>query len=63
MINEGIVKINSKMLEPHELKRLDKQEKENIQATAATVKGRTNFSLLLELLRILGLQINLLKGF
>ena len=65
MINEGIVKINSKMLEPHELKRLDKQEKENIQATAATVKGKTEvyFFFVLELLRILGLHINLLKGF
>ena len=63
MINEGIVKINSKMLEPHELKRLDKQEKENIQATAATVKGRTDFFFLLELVRILGLHIILLKGF
>ena len=50
------------MLEPYELKRLDKQEKENIQATAATVKGKTDFCLL-ELLRILGLDINLLKGF
>ena len=50
------------MLEPYELKRLDKQEKENIQATAATVKGKTDFCLL-ERLRILGLDINLLKGF
>ena len=41
MINEGIVKINSKMLEPSELKRLEKQEKENITMTAATVKGKT----------------------
>ena len=40
MINEGIIKINSKMLEPPELKRLDKQEKENITTTAATVKGK-----------------------
>ena len=41
MINEGIIKINSKMLESSDLKRLDKQEKENITTTAATVKGRT----------------------
>ena len=40
MMNEGIVKINSKMLEPSDLKRLDKQEKENITATAGTVKGK-----------------------
>ena len=40
MINEGIIKINSKVLEPSDLKRLDKQEKENITTTAATVKGR-----------------------
>lgn len=43
MINEGIIKINSKMLESSDLKRLDKQEKENITTTAATVKGRTFF--------------------
>ena len=43
MINEGIIKINSKMLESSDLKRLDKQEKENITTTAATVKGRTLF--------------------
>ena len=29
------------MLESSDLKRLDKQEKENITTTAATVKGRT----------------------
>ena len=43
MINEGIVKINSKMLEPSDLKRLDKQEKETITATGATVKGKKIF--------------------
>jgi len=43
MINEGIVKINSKMLESSDLKRLDKQEKETITTTAATVKGRKPF--------------------
>ena len=45
MINEGIVKINSKMLEPFELKRLDKQEKENISVTGATVKGKIKMDL------------------
>lgn len=44
MINEGIVKINSKMLETSELKRLDKQEKENISVTASTVKGKHSFN-------------------
>ena len=40
MMNEGIVKINSKMLDSADLKRLDKQEKENISWTGAVVKGR-----------------------
>ena len=40
MLNEGIIKINSKILEPAELKRLDKQEKETIGTTGVTVKGR-----------------------
>ena len=48
MINEGIIKINSKMLESSDLKRLDKQEKENITTTAATVKGRKFFIFHLE---------------
>jgi SLIT-ROBO Rho GTPase activating protein len=38
MMNEGIVKINSKMLDFADLKRLDKQEKENISWTGAVVK-------------------------
>jgi SLIT-ROBO Rho GTPase activating protein len=38
MMNEGIVKINSKMLDSADLKRLDKQEKENISWTGAVVK-------------------------
>lgn len=40
MMNEGIVKINSKMLDSADLKRLDKQEKENISWTGAVVKGK-----------------------
>ena len=44
MINEGIIKINSKMLETSDLKRLDKQEKENITATGGTVKGKKQCS-------------------
>ena len=43
MMNEGIVKINSKMLDSADLKRLDKQEKENISWTGAVVKGRNIF--------------------
>ena len=43
MMNEGIVKINSKMLDSADLKRLDKQEKENISWTGAIVKGRNIF--------------------
>ena len=43
MMNEGIVKINSKMLDSADLKRLDKQEKENISWTGAVVKGRHIF--------------------
>ena len=42
-LSEGIVKINSKLLEPSELKRLDKQEKENILLTHGTVKGKASF--------------------
>ena len=44
MINEGIIKINSKLLETSDLKRLDKQEKENITATGGTVKGKKQCS-------------------
>ena len=44
MMNEGIVKINSKMLDSADLKRLDKQEKENISWTGAVVKGRKIYS-------------------
>jgi hypothetical protein len=40
MLSEGIVKINSKALEPSELKKLDKQEKEYIFATLGNVKGK-----------------------
>lgn len=39
-LSEGIVKINSKVLESSELKRLDKQEKENIFLTLGSVKGK-----------------------
>lgn len=39
-LGEGIVKINSRILEASELKRLDKQEKENIHALGAVSKGK-----------------------
>ena len=48
MMNEGIVKINSKMLDSADLKRLDKQEKENISWTGAVVKGRNIFKYIKE---------------
>ena len=48
MMNEGIVKINSKMLDSADLKRLDKQEKENISWTGAVVKGRNIFKCIKE---------------
>ena len=37
------------MLEPFELKRLDKQERENISVTGATVKGKITMDLTLNL--------------
>lgn len=40
-MNEAIVKINSKPLEPLELKRLDKLEKEGFVSAGLVVKGRT----------------------
>jgi hypothetical protein len=40
-LSEGIVKINSKALEPSELKKYDKLEKEGIFANGAVLKGRT----------------------
>ena len=48
MMNEGIVKINSKTLDSADLKRLDKQEKENISWTGAVVKGRNIFKYIKE---------------
>ena len=39
-LSEGIVKINSKVLEQAELKKLDKQEKETILLTHSTVNGK-----------------------
>jgi hypothetical protein len=40
MLSEGIEKLNSKMLEPTELKKLDKLEKDNILLTQTSVKGK-----------------------
>ena len=53
MMNEGIVKINSKMLDSADLKRLDKQEKENISWTGAVVKGRNKFKCIEKYIKIL----------
>ena len=53
MMNEGIVKINSKMLDSADLKRLDKQEKENISWTGAVVKGRNIFKYIEKYIKIL----------
>lgn len=39
-LSEGIVKINSKLLEASELKRYDKLEKEAVGANAAVLKGK-----------------------
>ena len=39
-LSEGIVKINSKVLESSELKKYDKLEKEGITATASVLKGK-----------------------
>ena len=40
IIGDVIVKINSKILEPAELKKLDKLEKEQIHGQASTNKGK-----------------------
>lgn len=39
-LSEGIVKINSKALEPSELKKFDKLEKEGIASNGAVTKGK-----------------------
>ena len=59
MMNEGIVKINSKMLDSADLKRLDKQEKENISWTGAVVKGRDIFKYIKENYQIIETLINM----
>ena len=59
MMNEGIVKINSKMLDSADLKRLDKQEKENISWTGAVVKGRNIFKYIKENCQIIETLINM----
>ena len=40
---EGIVKINSKILEPSELKKFDKLEKEGISGNGLVLKGKLEF--------------------
>ena len=42
IIGDVIVKINSKILEPAELKKLDKLEKEQIHGQASTNKGKAS---------------------
>ena len=43
IVGEGIVKINSRILDSSELKKLDKLEKELIHASGSTNKGRRTF--------------------
>ena len=40
MLSEGIIKLNSKILETSELKKFDKQEKEGIAGNGFVVKGK-----------------------
>ena len=40
-LSEGIVKINSKVLESSELKKFDKLEKEGIAANGSVLKGKS----------------------
>ena len=41
-LDEGIVKINSKVLESSELKKFDKLEKEGITSNGSVLKGKVS---------------------
>jgi hypothetical protein len=43
----GILKLNSRILESHELRKLDKSEKSILNATLITQKGRLLFIILI----------------